>query len=406
MTVCRPTLLRCDGFSVPPARSSPPAGSVMPMGRIYLSPPDMGDSEREAIMRAFDSNWITTLGPEVDGFEADIVDFTGAPAAAAVTSGTAALHLALILAGVDRGDEVWVSTFTFAAAANAVVYTGADLRFVDSEWSTWNMDPDLLAAGLDEAAVEGRLPKAVIAVHLYGQCARIDRIAEICAAHDIALIEDAAESLGATWQDRHAGTWGRYGAYSFNGNKIITTSGGGMLVGAPDDMDRARYLASQARLPALHYEHDEVGYNYRLSNILAAMGRAQLERLPAIIDRCHEINATYRRELAEVDGVDFMPWDERGRPNGWLTVMTLDRVRLDSGITPATVCAALDAAEIEARPGWKPMHQQKAFDGVPVIGGAVADQIFERGICLPSGSGLTDDEQARVIDAVRDAILR
>lgn len=374
------------------------------MSKIYLSPPDMGDSERDAILRAFDSNWITTLGPEVDAFESEVCEFTDAPAGAAVVSGTAALHLALNLAGVGTGDEVWVSTLTFIAAANAVVYTGAGLRFVDSEWDTWNMDPDLLATELEAAAAAGRLPAAVIAVHLYGQCARIDRIAQVCEQFGVVLIEDAAESLGATWQGRHAGTWSRYGVYSFNGNKIITTSGGGMLVGAPDDMQRARYLASQARRPTLHYEHEEVGYNYRLSNILAAMGRAQLERLPSIVDRCRRINAVYRSELGTIDGVDFMPWDDRGSPNGWLSVMTLDRRLLDAGVTPATLCSELAAADIEARPAWKPMHRQKVFDGVPVIGGAVADEIFERGVCLPSGSGLSESDQQRVIDAVNAAI--
>ncbi|MEZ5312095.1 MAG: aminotransferase class I/II-fold pyridoxal phosphate-dependent enzyme [Microthrixaceae bacterium] len=284
------------------------------MAKIYLSPPDVGAAEREAVMRAFDSNWITTLGPEVDAFEAEICAYTGAPSAAAFSSCTAALHLALVLSGVERGDEVWISTLTFIAPANAIVYVGAIPRFIDSERETWNMDPALLEAELAEAAKQNSLTNAIVAVDLYGPSAKLDRIAAACEQFEVTLIEDAAEALGATWGDRSAGTFGRFGVFSFNGNKIMTTSGGGMLVGAPEDMARAKYLGSQAKLPVPHYEHDEVGYNYRLSNILAAMGRAQLERLPAIIDRCHAINATYRTELAGIEGVDFMPWDTGARP--------------------------------------------------------------------------------------------
>jgi dTDP-4-amino-4,6-dideoxygalactose transaminase len=364
----------------------------------------VGEAEREALLRAFDSNWITPLGPEVDAFEAEICGFTGSEAAAALVSGTAALHLALLLAGVGPDDEVWVSTLTFVAPANAVRYVGADLRFIDSEWATWNLDPDLLASELDSAAAGDRLPKAVIAVDLYGQCAQLDRIAALCDQYGVCLIEDAAEALGATWQGRSAGTFGRYGAYSFNGNKIMTTGGGGMLIGPAEDMERARYLAAQARKPVLHYEHDEIGYNYRLSNLLAGLGRAQLERLPAIVERCHEINAEYRRALGPIEGIDFMPWDDRGSPNGWLTVMTVDTNVLASLATPESICAHLGAQEIEARPAWKPMHAQKAFTGVPVVGGAVAARIFQTGVCLPSGSGLGESDQERVIAATLEAL--
>ncbi|MCB1256844.1 MAG: aminotransferase class I/II-fold pyridoxal phosphate-dependent enzyme [Microthrixaceae bacterium] len=374
------------------------------MARIYLSPPDVGPAERKAVMRAFDSNWITTLGPEVDAFEAEVCALTGAPSAAALSSATAALHLALAMSDVGPGDEVWVSTLTFVAPVNAVKYLGASLRFIDSEPETWNMDPELLASELTAAAEQDRLPKAVVAVDLYGQCAQLDRIAEICDSYGVTLIEDAAEAIGASWKDKHAGTYGRFGVYSFNGNKIMTTSGGGMLVGSAEDMARARYLASQARQPVPHYEHDEVGYNYRLSNILAAMGRAQLERLPSIIDRCFQINATYRAELGQLDGIDFMPWDERGKTNGWLTVMTLAPELVTSGVSPLDVCDALAAQEIEARPAWKPMHQQKVFASVPLAGGAVSDDIFDRGVCLPSGSTLTDEDLERVIAALRGAL--
>jgi len=353
------------------------------------------------MLRAFDSNWITTMGAEVDGFEADVVAFTGAEAAAALSSGSAALHLALLLHGVGPGDEVWVSTFTFVAPANAARYVGADLRFVDSERSTWNMDPDLLESALADADAAGRLPKAVIAVDLYGQCAQLDRIAEACHRYGVVLIEDAAEALGANWQGRHAGTWGRLGVFSFNGNKIITTSGGGMLIGDRETVDRARYLAQQARQPVLHYEHTDVGYNYRLSNILAAMGRAQLAGLPARIDRRHEIRAAYRSALGDVYGVELMPWDGRGRPNGWLTVITLDP---GLGVTPAELCAALEAQDVEARPAWKPMHLQPVFADVPCVGGKVAEELYERGVCLPSGSGMSDADVDCVVSAVHGVV--
>jgi dTDP-4-amino-4,6-dideoxygalactose transaminase len=371
------------------------------VGRIYLSPPDVGDAERVALLRAFDSNWITTLGPEVDAFEGEVAQFVGAPAAVALSSGTAALHLALLLHGVGPGDEVWVSTFTFIAPASAVRYVGAELRFVDSERETWNIDPDVLEAALQDAARTGRLPKALIAVDLYGQCAQLDRIAEVCQRFDVVLIEDAAEALGATWQGRHAGTWGRLGVYSFNGNKITTTSGGGMLVGDQDLVDRARYLAQQARQPVLHYEHTEVGYNYRLSNLLAAVGRAQLARLPDMIRRRQEIHDRYVAHLDGVEGVTFMPFDRHGEPNAWITVMLLAN---DSRSTPQDLCSRLNEVDIEARPAWKPMHLQPVFSDVPTFGGAVSEDLFARGVCLPSGSALTDGQVDQVVAAIREAL--
>ena len=359
----------------------------------------MGDLERAALLRAFDSNWITTLGPEVDGFERDICEATGAEAAVALASGTAALHLALLLAGVGPGDEVWVSTFTFVAPANAVRYLGASLRFIDSETETWNMDPALVEEALVAAAARERLPKAIVVVDLYGQAAQLDRLAASCDDHGVVLIEDAAEALGATWQGRAAGTWGRYGVYSFNGNKIATTSGGGMLVGPAGDMERARYLAQQARQPVPHYEHTDVGYNYRLSNLLAAVGRAQLERLPAMIRRRREIHGRYVEELGGALGWEFMPWDDRGVPNAWLTVALLPT---DGPNGPTDLCESLACQEIEARPAWKPMHLQPVFAEVPRVGGSVSEDCFDRGVCLPSGSGMTDDDVARVISAVTD----
>ena len=356
----------------------------------------MSGDERERLLGAFDSNWITTMGAEVEGFESDVVDFAGVDAAVALASGTAALHLALLLHDVGPGDEVWVSALTFVAPANAARYVGASLRFVDSERQTWNMDPDLLEEALADAAAHGRLPAAVIAVDLYGHCAQLDRLSAACDRYEVPLIEDAAEAIGATWRSRHAGAWGRLAAFSFNGNKIITTGGGGMLVGDPELVARARYLSQQARQPVLHYEHTEVGYNYRLSNLLAAVGRGQLAGLPGKIDRRHEINARYRKGLAELDGVDFMPWDDRGRPNGWLTVATIDPAL---GTTPHELCAALEAADIEARPAWKPMHLQPVFEDVPVIGGRVAEDLYTTGVCLPSGSAMSDDDVDRVVEA-------
>ena len=287
-------------------------------------------------------------------------------------------------------------TLTFVAPANAAAYVGAKVRFVDVERDTWNLDPDLL----EEALSSGPPPAAVVVVDIYGQAAQLDRIAEICERHGVTLIEDAAEALGATWKGRSAGTFGRYGVYSFNGNKILTTGGGGMLVGAAQDMDRARYLASQAKSSFLHYEHAEVGYNYRLSNLLAAVGRGQLEDLPRKIDRLHAINGSYRAALADIEGVEFMPWDGRGRPNGWLTVMTVD----PAVSTPLGICSALEAHDIEARPAWKPMHLQPVFADAPTVGGQVAEELFERGVCLPSGSAMTDAEVARVADAIREAL--
>jgi pyridoxal phosphate-dependent aminotransferase EpsN len=366
--------------------------------RLYLSPPDVGPEERALLLDAFDSNWITPLGPHVTAFEEELAAFTGAEACAALQSGTAALHLALLLAGVGQGDEVIVPSLTFIAPASACRYVGASLRFVDSERATWNLDPELL----DEALSSGRPPAAVIAVDLYGQCAQLDRIAEVCERHGVPLIEDAAEAIGATWRDRHAGTWARYGAYSFNGNKIITTGGGGALVGPPEDMERARYLASQARQPTMHYEHTEIGFNYRLSNLLAAVGRGQLASLPGKIDALHRINQRYRDGLRDVAGLSFMPWDRRGRTNGWLTVIQLDPEAVS--VAPAQLCKELDQQDIEARPAWKPMHLQPVFAEAPRVGGAVASELFERGVCLPSGSSMGDADVDRVVSSIREAI--
>ena len=372
--------------------------STQQNSRIYLSPPDMSDGERASLMAAFDSNWIAPLGPDVDAFERELSVRTGVSAAAALSSGTAALHLALVLLDVGPGDEVWTSTLTFAATVNAIRYVGATPVFIDSERASWNMDPALLREALQDATVRGSLPKAVIAVDLYGQCADYDAILGACEEHGVPVVEDAAEALGATYRGRPAGSFGAIGVLSFNGNKIMTTSGGGALLS--DDtalVERARHLASQARQPAAHYEHEEVGYNYRLSNLLAAVGRAQLARLDGFVERRREINRTYRAALEDIDGVAFLPEAPGGRSTCWLTCVLLDEERL--GVGPEQIREHLEAHNIEARPVWKPMHLQPVFRGCRVVGGAVAQDLFRRGLCLPSGSTLSEEAQQRVVDA-------
>lgn len=370
--------------------------------QIYLSPPDVGATERDLLLEAFDSNWIAPLGPFVDAFEADFVQLTGVGHAVALSSGTAGLHLALLHLGVDRDDEVVVPTFTFAATAFAVAYVGAHPVFVDSERSTWNLDPNLLEDLLRDRARSGRLPAAVLTVDLYGQCADYEAITAVCDRYEVPIIEDAAEALGASWEGRPAGSFGSCAVFSFNGNKIITTSGGGMLVS--DDKALAvsvRHRATQAREPVVHYEHEMIGYNYRLSNLLAAVGRGQLQGLEAKIARRRKIGERYRCELGVLDGWSFNPLDPRGSPNHWLTVAQIDPT-VTSDRT--TIMDALTAKRIESRPAWKPMHLQPVFADAPSIGGSVSQEIFERGLCLPSGSSLTVDQQSRVIEAVLGAM--
>jgi len=370
------------------------------MPRIYLSPPDLAGTELELITEAIASNWIAPLGPHVDAFEAETAAVCGVPFACALSSGTAALHLALEVLGVKAGDEVWTSTLTFAATANAIRYVGAIPVFVDSDRATWNMDPGLLEEGLTAAARRGQLPKAVIVVDLYGQCADLDPIVAACKRYDIPLIEDAAESLGATYRDRPAGSFGDLAILSFNGNKIITTSGGGMLLGHRKEwIDRARWLASQAREPAPHYEHRVVGYNYRLSNLLAAVGRAQLGDLDRRVTARRANNAFYRRTVGQLPGWEIMPEAPYGRSSCWLTCATIDPARAVADRD--VVIDALARADIEARPVWKPMHLQPVFEGCTVLSRTVADELFANGICLPSGSRLTEAELARIADVTR-----
>lgn len=370
------------------------------MNHIHLSPPHLGEEERRLLLEALDSNWIAPVGPDLTAFEAEVAEMVGAGTGVALSSGTAALHLGLVVAGVGRGDEVLVSTLTFAAPANAVAYVGGRPVFLDSEESSWNLDPGLLEEELEERARRGRLPRAVIAVDLYGQCADYDAIIKACRRWDVPVIEDAAEALGSDYRGRPAGSLGDLSILSFNGNKIITTSGGGMLLSSNRDwVERARYLSTQARQPAPHYEHTEVGFNYRLSNLLAAVGRGQLCQLHDRVRRRRAINRFYRSALADLDGIRFMPSASYGRSNCWLTCITIDPE--DFGASREDVRMRLAAGSVEARPTWKPMHLQPAFAGLPVRGGCVSERIFERGLCLPSGSTLTALDVERVIEIVR-----
>ncbi len=368
--------------------------------RVYLSPPHMSGRERAYVAEAFDSNWVAPLGPNVDGFERELCQITGAGHAAALTTGTAAIHLGLKLLGVGPGDVVPVSTLTFSASVNPILYCGATPLLIDSEETSWNLDPNLLERALQRLADSGTPAKVAIVVHLYGQTADMDAIIDVCARHDCAILEDAAEALGSTHGDRHAGTIGRVGVYSFNGNKILTTSGGGALVS--DDADlvaHARKLATQAREPAPHYEHTEVGHNYRMSNLLAGVGRGQLEVLADRVAARRAHFDAYRQALGDLPGVTFMPEAPWGKSNRWLTTLTIDPARF--GVDREAVRLALEEQNIEARPVWKPMHRQPIFARYECVGGAVADRLFEQGLCLPSGSSLSEHDRGRVIDIVR-----
>ncbi len=371
--------------------------------KIHLSPPDVGEKERALLQDAFDSGWIAPLGPHVDAFEREMCARLGVSNAAALSSGTAAIHLALEILGAGPGDEVLVPTLTFAATANAVRYTGAEPVFVDSTRASWNIDPDLTAEALEDClARKGKPPKALIAVDLYGQCADYDRLAEVCAKYDVPVLEDAAEALGATYKGRAAGSLGIAGVLSFNGNKIITTSGGGMLLSDDEAMvKKAVYLATQAREPVVHYEHEAVGYNYRLSNLLAAVGRAQLSGLDEKVAARRAHNAAYREALAGLPGVDFMPEAEYGTCTFWLTCLTVDPAAL--GVDRETIRLHLNERGVEARPVWKPMHLQPVYRECRVIGGEVASDLFEKGLCLPSGSNLTEEQRERVCAAFVEA---
>jgi dTDP-4-amino-4,6-dideoxygalactose transaminase len=371
-----------------------------PGDRIYLSPPDVGDLERGRLLAALDSGWIAPLGPDVDGFEADMAQRVGVAEAVALSSGTAALHLGLLGLGVRPGDVVICATLTFAATANAVHYVGAQPWFVDVDPLSGNMDPGLLREAIEAARDQGSRVAAVIPVDLFGKVADYTSIESIAAESGISVLADAAESVGATSQGRAAGSFGAASVFSFNGNKVMTTSGGGMLL--TDDAalaSRTRYLATQARQPVVHYEHTEIGYNYRLSNLLAALGRAQLERLDAMIARRREIRARYADLLREVPGVRLFGVDDDDGDNAWLTSILVDAD--DAGWTPDALRAALEADNIESRPLWKPMHLQPVFTTAPATITGTAQRLFEQGLTLPSGSALTDEDIDRVHACIR-----
>jgi dTDP-4-amino-4,6-dideoxygalactose transaminase len=356
--------------------------------RVYLSPPHLSGRELELLEDAIASNWVAPLGPHVDAFEEELAVVAGVPHAVALSSGTAALHLALVVLGIGPGDEVVCSSLTFSASANPIRYVGAAPVFVDCD-ETWTLDPDQLARALAERPQI----KAVISVDLYGQCCDYNPIRELCRDHGVTLVQDAAESLGATYRDEPAGAQGDLAAFSFNGNKVITTSGGGMLVSRNEDwVEHARKLSTQARDPAPHYEHTEIGFNYRLSNLLAAVGRAQLALLPERIEARRRINARYRELLPDVE---FMPEADYGRGNCWLTCIQVD--------DPEAIRVAMEAEDIEARPLWKPMHLQPVYRGAPMYGGDVSARLFAHGLCLPSGSALSEADQDRVVQVVRRA---
>jgi dTDP-4-amino-4,6-dideoxygalactose transaminase len=390
--------------SDPRAKDTQPEVMQAAMGdglvRLHLSLPDIGAGERAGLLEALDSGWVAPIGPQLDRFEAAVALRCARRAAAATVSGTAALHLALRLLDVGPGDEVWVASLTFIASASPIVQLGATPVFIDSEPRTWNLDPALLALALREAAARGRLPKALIVVDLYGRCADYRAIERLCTHYEVALIEDAAEALGATLDDRPAGSFGRLALLSFNGNKLITTSGGGMLLADDESLiARARWLSSQAREPAAHYEHTTLGYNFRLSNLLAGLGLAQLARLDELVDRRHALAARYRELLGDLPGVEF-PIDGPGhRPNHWLSVLLIDAQQF--GATPEHVRLELERRNIESRPLWKPLHMQPVFRGARTIGGEVAESLFVRGLCLPSGAGIGEPELARVVEGVR-----
>ncbi|MEY9095446.1 DegT/DnrJ/EryC1/StrS family aminotransferase [Paenibacillus sp. RC84] len=371
--------------------------------KIYLSPPHMGEYEQQYVREAFETNWIAPLGPNVNAFEEELAAYTGAAGAAALSSGTSAIHLALKLVGICPGDRIFCSSLTFVASANPILYEGGIPVFIDSDPDTWNMSAGALRRALEEADREGNLPKAVIVVNLYGQSADMNPILTLCGKYDIPVIEDAAESLGATYKGKQSGTFGRFGVYSFNGNKIISTSGGGMLVS--DDLEaleKARFWATQARDTARHYQHSEVGYNYRMSNVLAGIGRGQLRVLNDRIQARREVFGQYRKAFESIEGISFMPEADYGRSTRWLTAITVDeRV---TGVSSTEIVDRLAGQSIEARPVWKPLHLQPLFEGCAYYPHeeeiSVSDRLFSTGLCLPSGSSLTPADQNRVMDMV------
>ena len=368
--------------------------------RIFLASPNMSKEgyEQKYVKEAFDTNWVAPLGENVNKFEEEIANYVGIKHAAALTSGTAAIHMALKAAGIKKDDIVFVSDLTFSATVNPIIYENATPVFIDSERDTWNMNPK----ALEKAFEKYPNPKAVVVVHLYGTPAKIDEIKEICDKHGVTLIEDAAESLGATYKGKQTGTFGKYGIYSFNGNKIITTSGGGMLVS--DDEERiakVRFWSTQAREKARHYEHKEIGYNYRMSNIVAGIGRGQLKVLDERIGQKTDIYNNYKEAFKDNKDIEMEPIPENSKPNHWLSVITLKE---NSKVKPLDIMEALEKENIESRPVWKPMHMQPVFKDYDFIKveEAVSTDIFERGVCLPSDTNMTKEEQEMVINIIKN----
>ncbi|WP_404469088.1 DegT/DnrJ/EryC1/StrS family aminotransferase [Sutcliffiella horikoshii] len=363
--------------------------------RIFLSSPHMSDEgyEMEYVKDAFETNWIAPLGENVNGFERELAEKVGSKAAAALSSGTAAIHLALIAAGVGKGDIVFCPTLTFSATANPIIYQNAVPVFIDSNYETWNMCPQ----ALEEALQKYPEVKAVIVVHLYGLSADMDRIVELCKKYNVVLIEDAAESLGTYYKGKHTGTFGDYGIFSFNGNKIITTSGGGMLVSNNEErIAKVRFWATQSRDQARHYQHSELGFNYRMSNVVAGIGRGQLKVLNQRVEKKNYIYEYYKRELGELEGIQFMPSNEWDAPNYWLSSFTLiGKVR------PIDIFEALEDENIESRPVWKPMHMQPFFEKYDYVGMDVSEKLFENGVCLPSDTKMTDAELKKIVETIK-----
>jgi pyridoxal phosphate-dependent aminotransferase EpsN len=375
--------------------------------KIWLSTPHMSGNEQKYINEAFETNWIAPLGPNVDLFEKEIAEYVSANGAAAISSGTAGIHLALDLLNIKPGDYVFCSSLTFIASANPILYCGAKPVFIDSEPESWNMSPLALQKAFEEAEESDTLPKAVIVVNLYGQSADMDPILEICDRYGVPIVEDAAESLGATYKGKASGTLGKFGIFSFNGNKIITTSGGGMLVSDDTDaLGRARFLATQARDQAPHYQHSKMGYNYRMSNILAGVGRAQLEVLEERVNARREVYDRYRIAFSDIDAIEMMPEADFGRSTKWLSALTIDPEK--TTIKPMDVIQWLNEENIEARPVWKPLHLQPLFEGCKYFTHSeksISDIIFATGICLPSGSNMTAQQQQRVIEKIKECFV-
>jgi pyridoxal phosphate-dependent aminotransferase EpsN len=373
--------------------------------RLFLSPPHMSGHELKFVNAAFDSNWIAPAGPDIEAFENELCKYTGAANAVALSSGSAAIHLALQVSGVKPGDDVYCSSFTFAGSAFPITYLQANPVFIDSEKCSWNMDPNLLRDALKERTRIGKKPGAVIVVHLYGQSANIIEIKSICKEFDTLLIEDAAESIGAFFDTKMTGTIGNYGIYSFNGNKIITTSGGGMLVGQEKEkIEKARFLSTQARDPNPFYQHTSIGYNYRMSNVLAAIGRGQLTVLENRVDKRRENYDYYKKSLSELDCVTIIPRDVYGRGNCWLTCIVLDSKK--SNITPEDLRISLEKENIESRPLWKPMHLQPIFSGYEAFVSGCSEQLFNSGLCLPSGTAISAADLERVVSIIKKLLLK